>query len=687
MAAILLQNLFLTLFIVILLPAAIVAENYEESFLSFSPANASIFTLLSSSTISTNPGALQITPDSMNNAFSLQNKSGRAVLSRPFKLWDGEANNSTSDKVASFNSTYLINIYNPSNTSSPGEGFAFIIAPDLTIPSASEGQYLGLTNATTDGNSSNYLIAVELDTQKNDFDPDDNHMGLNINSIRSNKTVSLTRNGITIISDPDTAANWTVWVQYDGVEKELKVYMAAQGMPRPRTPLMDEKLNIRDYVKQESYFGFAASTGNWTQLNCVLGWNLTVEILPKEKDTKWVKVLVGVGVPVLALLALAVVGLVYYLKKRRRNLDDPNILGALKSLPGTPREFRFKDLKKATNNFDDKNKLGQGGYGVVYKGVLPMENTEVAVKKFSRASMKGRDDFLAELMIINRLRHKHLVKLVGWCHTNGMLLLVYDYMPNGSLDHHLFSTKDEGKTELCWDRRYKIISGIASALHYLHNEYDQKVVHRDLKASNVLLDADFNARLGDFGLARAIDNEKTSYSEVEHGVPGTPGYIAPECFHMGRATRESDVYGFGAVVLEVVCGQRPWTKIAGFQFLTDWVWTLHREGRILEAVDEKLGKDYVAEEVERVLLLGLACSHPIASERPKTQAIVQILSGTVPPPHVPHFKPSFVWPMMGPSDDSNTTNNTQDTTPMNSSYEGDWTPRENYTGFSNYSSV
>lgn len=128
----------------------------------------------------------------------------------------------------------------------------------------------------------------------------------------------------------------------------------------------------------------------------------------------------------------------------------------------------------------------------------------------------------------------------------------------------------------------------------------------------------------------------------------------------GKASRESDIYGFGAVVLEVVCGQRPWTKIGGFWFLVDWVWSLHREGRILEAVDERLRQDYVAEEAERLLLLGLACSHPNASERPKTQAILQIASGSLPAPHVPPFRPAFVWPSVGAgqgNNDSEYTNN------------------------------
>lgn len=234
----------------------------------------------------------------------------------------------------------------------------------------------------------------------------------------------------------------------------------------------------------------------------------------------------------------------------------------------------------------------------------------------------------------------YLYHVTGWCNKKGKLLLVYEYMPNSSLDRHLFIGPN--REHLAWNLRRKIITGVASALHYLHNEYDQKVIHRDLKASNIMLDYDFNARLGDFGLAKVLDNEKTSYAEAA-GVQGTMGYIAPECLLTGKATRQSDIYAFGAVLLEVVCGQRPGTRIAGFQFLVDRVWMLHRDNKLVEAVDERLGNEYVKEEAEMLLLLGLACSHTNGSERPNIQDILQVLSGTMPAPDVPPSKPAFRW--------------------------------------------
>ncbi|MCL7026273.1 hypothetical protein MKW94_028068, partial [Papaver nudicaule] len=633
-------------------------------------------------------GALQITPDTLNAAqIFLINKSGRAMFTRRFKIWEASKTGNTSlDLVLSFNSTFTVNVYPASPNDTHAEGLAFIIAPNISdIPENSYGQFLGLTNSSTDGNINNRFIAIELDTSKQAFDPDSNHLGLDINSVNSTKTVSLSDHDIVIAPEQAKTKNNTVWIEYNGTTKILDVYMALEGSPRPKEPLLSEIINLKTYLNQYSYFGFAASTGKTAQLNCVLMWNLTVELLPEHKDRTGLIVGLGVGIPVVIILVILLMAYGYYWNKRR-HIDDPNILGALKSLPGTPREFTFKELKKATNNFDDKMKLGQGGFGVVYKGVLASENTTIAVKKFSRESIKGKDDFLSELTIINRLRHKHLVRLEGWCHKNGMLLLVYEYMPNGSLDHHLFGGSEK---TLSWGHRYKITYGIASGLHYLHNEYNQKVIHRDLKANNILLDSNFNARLGDFGLARAIDNERTSYAELE-GVPGTIGYIAPECFHTGKGTRESDIYGFGAVVLETVCGQRPWTKVGGFICLVDWVWKLYREGRILDAVDKRLGEDYVPEEAEKLLLLGLACSHPIANERPKTQAIFQIVSGSGQVPLLPPFKPAFVWPSGEPLDgeEQSTASNTPDETPMNSSFYGSsgWSlngeSRESYVRYS-----
>ncbi|GLT57306.1 hypothetical protein SLA2020_302880 [Shorea laevis] len=198
-----------------------------------------------------------------------------------------------------------------------------------------------------------------------------------------------------------------------------------------------------------------------------------------------------------------------------------------------------------------------------------------------------------------------MVQLIGWCHEKGALLLVYEFMPNGSLDFHLFG----GRTLLKWEVRYKIALGLASALLYLHEESGQYVVHRDIKSSNIMLDSDFNAKLGDFGLARLMDEQagvKTT------GLAGTWGYIAPEYASTGKATKGSDVFSFGVVALEIACGKRsteaeyegPHVPIAG------WVWELYGNERLHEAVDKTLLLEFDMKEMECLMIVGLWCAHP-----------------------------------------------------------------------------
>lgn len=197
--------------------------------------------------------------------------------------------------------------------------------------------------------------------------------------------------------------------------------MAEQPSPdvpvvaKPLKPLLNSTLDLKAIVNQKSYFGFSASTGVTIELNCVLRWNVSIDDFKKSDGGNGLKIGLGVGLGLGFVIVAVIGGLLWWirLKKKREDGSNSQILGTLKSLPGTPREFNYVELKKATNNFDEKHKLGQGGYGVVYRGMLPKEKLEVAVKMFSRDKMKSTDDFLSELIIINRLRHKHLVRLQG----------------------------------------------------------------------------------------------------------------------------------------------------------------------------------------------------------------------------------------------------------------------------------
>ncbi|WVZ73966.1 hypothetical protein U9M48_022212 [Paspalum notatum var. saurae] len=612
-------------------------------------------TILNNATIAS--FALQITPDSGNNATNyLVNQTGRVFYPTPFVLWTTATAPNATAYVASFSTAFQINLYRQDNLK--GEGLAFVVASGTDgPPPGSYGQYLGLTNASTDGLRANGFAAVEFDTVKQPFDPDDNHVGLDVNGVHSNAAAPLAPFGIELAPNNTNATNDGsnyVWIDYNGTTRHVWVYMSPDPTKSTAFAVLNAPLDLSGILLgKKAYFGFSASTGVGYELNCIKMWNMTVEVLaddsaPKKLSGWKLGVVIGVCAPALVLGLLA--GL-YFMKKRKKVGDDPssvfNNAINLRSIPGVPREFDYKELRKGANNFDEKMKLGQGGYGVVYRAVVPGENVqsmEVAVKQFSGANTQGQEDFLAELSIINRLRHRNLVKLVGWCHQNGMLLLVYDYMPNGSLDRHLFGGKDAATLD--WEQRHTVIAGVASALNYLHHEFDQTVIHRDIKPSNIMLDSSFHARLGDFGLARALESDKTSYTD-KIGVPGTLGYIAPECFHTGRATRESDVFGFGAVILETVCGRRiACSNPAGCSQLLEWVWKLHGAGRVLEAVDPRLAGKYDEADAERLLLLGLACSHPNPRKRPNAQAILQNLqTPSVPPLPVPVYKPVFMWPV------------------------------------------
>ncbi|KAF8670862.1 hypothetical protein HU200_050127 [Digitaria exilis] len=329
----------------------------------------------------------------------------------------------------------------------------------------------------------------------------------------------------------------------------------------------------------------------------------------------------------------------------------------MQGIPGVPTHVDFTDIKKATKNFHETMKLGKGGFGAVYRCTLPAvaSGTEraamdVAVKKFMRqVEDRGYSDFLAEVSIINRLRHKNIVPLVGWSYNKGEPLLIYEYMTNGSLDQHIFhkgsARQQQEDTALGqWCTRYDITRDIATGLHYVHHEHEPMVLHRDIKASNIMLDSDFRARLGDFGIACTVAINRNSVT----GIAGTWGYIAPDYAMSYKATRQTDIYAFGVLILEVVTGKRNGDFLPDDDHITDWIWRLHGEGKLLEVVDASLdlaaGDDGVAEEAKLVLLLGLACTNPNPCDRPSMAEVLQVINKVKPPPDVPLEKPLFVWP-------------------------------------------
>ncbi|KAK3120514.1 hypothetical protein QOZ80_9AG0689160 [Eleusine coracana subsp. coracana] len=627
-------------------------------------------------------GALHLTVDDANQPLiryppDPRRQLGRIVL-RPSILLSV----ASPPQDASFNTSFTMSVSrrlssnqdmaatkSKSKSDGGGGGLLFQVLPDVVMADFSRVRsyrYSGYYRSSDSLSSDETYSTLASSTTSGNISVD---MG-------STQTTYEGSNGLYVLFMPATPANYTVWIDYDGTGQIIWVYVGEGSKPKPAQATLGA-LNISGIFRWPyygSYFGLIASNDGSSSLpSCqpvIYSWNLTADKLHKPERfhmAPWFLAIVlcsGLVATIAVILVLFGKSIACALASRYRALRMKLRLSrALRRLPGIPREFKYADVKKATRNFHQSLMLGKGGFGAVYKGTIQISTTDgdgeddgqqrrrpadVAVKKFTRKDNRGYQDFLAEVAVINRLRHKNIVPLTGWCYESGKLLLLYQYMPNGSLDQHLFrEDRHQQFPTLRWEKRCSVIRDVAAGLHYAHHEYERVVLHRDIKASNILLDVAFRGRLGDFGLARVVGFNKNSITDM--GVAGTWGFIAPEYAVSHRATRQTDVYAFGVLVLEIITGRRSLSAAdAPFPLLTDWVWWLHREGRLLEAVDDVLAADaFDASEVTRLLLLGLACSNPKASDRPSMAEAVQIIAKSMPPPQVPMAKPTFLWPPEG----------------------------------------
>ncbi|KAJ6886104.1 LRR receptor-like serine/threonine-protein kinase RFK1 isoform X2 [Populus alba x Populus x berolinensis] len=287
--------------------------------------------------------------------------------------------------------------------------------------------------------------------------------------------------------------------------------------------------------------------------------------------------------------------------------------------------FSLKQIRAATNDFDASNKIGEGGFGPVYKGQLP-DGTVIAVKQLSSKSRQGNREFLNEMGMISCLQHPNLVKLHGCCIESDQLLLVYEYMENNSLARALFRHENI-QLNLDWPTRLKICIGIARGLAFLHEESRLKIVHRDIKATNVLLDGNLNPKISDFGLARLDEEEK---SHISTRVAGTIGYMAPEYALWGYLTDKADVYSFGVVALEIISGKNNNNYMpsnSSCVCLLDWACHLRQSGSFVELVDETLGSEVNIEETETMVKVALLCTDASPTLRPTMSEVVSMLEG------------------------------------------------------------
>ncbi|EAZ22687.1 hypothetical protein OsJ_06356 [Oryza sativa Japonica Group] len=515
--------------------------------------------------------------------------------------------------------------------------------------------YMGLFNGTGSvGSASNHLFAVELDTIQNpDFrDINNNHVGININDLASRDNDKAGYyddddgrfHDMTLISGDAMQ----VWVDYDGDTTRVNVTLAPLGVRKPARPLLSAMHDLSTVIVGESYIGFSSATGTLSTQHYVLGWSFGVDMpapaidaaklpkMPKRRTRSDQSKTMVIALPILSVvLLLFMVSCVILVRKRYNH-------GELREdweVEFGPHRIPYKDLRRATERFKNKNLLGVGGFGRVYKGVLPKSRLEVAVKRVSHESRQGMKEFVAEVVSIGRLRHRNIVQLLGYCRLKNELLLVYDYMPNGSLDKYLYGHNN--MPVLSWAQRFLIIKGIASGLYYLHEEWEQVVVHRDIKASNVLLDSEMNARLGDFGLAKLYNHGSDMQTTI---IAGTLGYLAPEITRTGKASPLTDVFAFGVFLLEVTTGRKPVERDTegGIHMLVDLISAhLDRETLPMDMVDPRLEGEYNTDEASLVLKLGLLCSHPLPDLRPSMRQVMQYLDGQLPFPELVPSHTSF----------------------------------------------
>lgn len=338
-----------------------------------------------------------------------------------------------------------------------------------------------------------------------------------------------------------------------------------------------------------------------------------------------------------AVLSIIALGLLYRLWVRRRAVHMGSVRRSKELLkadviPNTGAvSFDIQEIKTATDNFSDANLIGQGGFATLYRGTLP-DGRRIAVKKIRNCTPGDDTDFQREVEIINNIRHRNLVVLRGSCVASDareghQRFLIYDYMPNGSLAEHLFGGKSKAQP-LNWPQRRNIVMGTAKGLAYLHDSIDPPIYHRDIKASNILLDEEMNAYVTDFGLARIMT--KVGESHITTRVPGTHRSLFPECALYRQLTDKNDVYSFGVVLLEIMSGRMALETSedsASHFLITDWAWTLVKKGRIGEIIDKRIRRNGSESMMKRFVLVGILCAHVMVAFRPRMVDVVKMLEG------------------------------------------------------------
>ncbi|XP_019057216.1 PREDICTED: putative cysteine-rich receptor-like protein kinase 35 isoform X1 [Tarenaya hassleriana] len=379
--------------------------------------------------------------------------------------------------------------------------------------------------------------------------------------------------------------------------------------------------------EEASSEGRAVSSGGI----CILSSELSTTL--QDSETNSSGTIVAIVVPIVVVVLVLVV-----VRRRRKSYRDIDLENDDDMSSTNSLQFDFKTIEAATNRFSKSNRLGHGGFGEVFKGTL-MNGTEVAEKRLSKTSGQGDKEFKTEAVLVAKLQHRNLVRLLGFCVKGEEKLLVYEFVPNKSLDYFLSDPAKKG--QLDWITGYKIIAGIARGILYLHQDSRLTIIHRDLKASNILLDADMNPKIADFGMAKIFGADQTRADTSR--IVGTYGYMSPEYAMHGQFSMKSDVYSFGIILLEIVSGQMnsSFNNLDGTAgSLVSHAWRLWKNGSPLELVDTTIGESYQSSEATRCIHIGLLCVQEDPADRPAMSTAILMLTSdtiTLPIPRQPGF--------------------------------------------------
>lgn len=598
--------------------------------------------LLGSAKFSNEKGALQIPNESQD--IDIRHQAGRGIYSFPIRLLDP-----STKTPASFQTSFSFQMNNSTASEQAaygGSGLTFIIVPDeFTV--GRPGPWLGMLNDACENDYK--AVAVEFDTRKNpEFgDPNDNHVGINLGSIVSTKVVNVSDVGVSLKDGFVHRA----WITYDGPQRRMDIRL---GLPNqenyPSKPIFSESVDLSPYLNEYMFVGFSASTGNHTQIHNILSWsfnstsqaflrypsseacqgkilleNSTTEPPTTKKSAKNEPPRSFLIFVAAVALALALFFGFYFISRHRRNASKLNTSMETEidrpRPPNKPRRFTFAQLSSSTRSFSEIELLGSDSRGVYYRGKLS-NGSQVAVKRFSAQFLNthGSDKkrLLKEIKGISHVRHPNLLPVRGWCQDNHEIMVVYDFVPNGSLDKWLF-----GAGVLPWTRRFKVIKDVADGLSFLHT---RQLAHKNLKCSSVFLDVNFRAVLGDFGFVLMGAESKQFESAVCHGA---------------------DVFEFGVLVLEVIAGRMREEKEEANpeeRNLLDYAWNLHQTDEKVKLVDKRMGSLLNLEQAIRVLEIGLLCTLNENKGRPSMEQVVEFLLNMEKIPDLPKTRPVSLFP-------------------------------------------